>query len=108
MVSAFPAALACEKACSASSDRDGRCYYSCYGNACHMFGSHHRDEFLNALSGRGYDCRPEGFNTLSCAKTDGFGGCFSHTWGCGGDCQNSQYSTHKWNKKWFIFMQTVL
>ncbi|KAL3951775.1 hypothetical protein ACCO45_013492 [Purpureocillium lilacinum] len=80
------AATACDTACSGASDRDGRCYYSCTDNACHMSGSHHRDEFLNGLSGRGYDCKPEGYNTLSCAKTDGFGGCWSHKWTCGGQC----------------------
>ncbi|KAK4521227.1 uncharacterized protein ATC70_013172 [Mucor velutinosus] len=78
--------LGCDTACSASQDLDGRCYYSCTDNACYMSGSHHRDQFLNGLSTRGYDCRPEGYNTLSCAKTGNFGGCWGHMWTCGANC----------------------
>ncbi|KAJ6441257.1 aureobasidin resistance protein Aur1 [Purpureocillium lavendulum] len=80
------AAMACDTACSAAQDRDGRCYYACTDNACHMSGTHHRDQFLNGLSTRGYDCKPEGATSLSCAKTADFGGCWSHKWTCGGQC----------------------
>ncbi|KAI8093695.1 uncharacterized protein BX664DRAFT_348892 [Halteromyces radiatus] len=78
---------ACDNACSFASDRNNRCYYTCWENRCNFSGSHHRDEFLNGLQSRGYSCRPEGaVNTLSCAKTNNFGACTSHKWTCGRNC----------------------
>ncbi|KAI8992189.1 hypothetical protein BDF20DRAFT_812637, partial [Mycotypha africana] len=80
------AVLACDDACTAVSDRGGRCYYACIENACHFTGQHHRDQFLNGLGTRGYSCRPEGATTLSCDKNvNNFGNCWSHKWQCG-DC----------------------
>lgn len=86
LLTAVAVAFGCDTSCSAAQDRYGRCYYSCTDGACHMSGVHHRDQFLNGLSTRGYDCKPEGYNTLSCAKTGNFGGCWGHKWTCGQGC----------------------
>ncbi|KAI8093694.1 uncharacterized protein BX664DRAFT_348891 [Halteromyces radiatus] len=78
-------AMACDNACTYSSTKAGRCWYTC-ADRCSWTGGHHRDEFLGGLQNRGYSCRPEGWNTLSCSTTGDFGSCKSHKWTCGAGC----------------------
>ncbi|KAI8093698.1 uncharacterized protein BX664DRAFT_372543 [Halteromyces radiatus] len=77
--------MACDDACISRGATGGRCWYTC-ADRCSRTGSYHRDEFLGGLQSRGYSCQPEGWNTLSCATTDGFGACTSHKWTCGAGC----------------------
>ncbi|KAI8889551.1 hypothetical protein K501DRAFT_170510 [Backusella circina FSU 941] len=79
------ATIGCDDACTADRDAGGKCYYSCT-NACHFSENHNRNQFLNGLSNRGFECQPEAYNSLSCVKKNGFGGCWGHKWTCGSGC----------------------
>ena len=77
---------ACERVCSLASTDAIRCKYACEDNLCDTSGSQQRDQFLNSLQSRGYECNPEGVASLSCNKSGNFGPCAGHYWVCGENC----------------------
>lgn len=79
--------LACRRTCTAVSEDNSHCNYSCTHVCESISATEARTNFLAALRAAGYDCRATGATGVVCRKGGSFGdNCYDHYWTCGSGC----------------------
>ncbi|KAI8367295.1 hypothetical protein BD560DRAFT_141009 [Blakeslea trispora] len=81
--------------CHYSANDKGRYVYSCEESACNKSTSWVKEHFQKSMTDKGYDCRIEGDNDVSCYKPHDNSDPYSHNWNCSDDKEGWNYGRHK-------------